>query len=55
MTDHLIIGVVPAIVEVGRIEVRVYQGRGLEQTSGADAVLPVIDETARWNVAGCTT
>jgi hypothetical protein len=51
MTHHLIVGIVPAIVEIGRIEVRVHQRRGLEQPSGPDTVPPLIDETARWDVA----
>ncbi len=51
MRHHLLEGVVTAVVKVGRVEVRVHQGRSLEQSARSHVVLPMIDEGARGYVA----
>src|SRR5262249_13511391 len=45
MRDHLVEGVVRPVVEIRRIEIRVQQSRGFEQSAVIDGVLLVIDET----------
>src|SRR5262249_35989708 len=47
MLDHLVEGLVAAVMEIRRVEIRIEQGRRLEEAARADVMLDMINEGAR--------
>ena len=55
MLHHLIVAVVPAVVEIRAIEIGVQEGGRLDESAGADVVLQMIDKGSSRDMAGGAT